>query len=376
MTRSVRSLENLTQSASTARILNLMHIWRQSGDPASRLYDPEWAEKPLFANGSLNKSIIVKHRLRRNETEAFGVGGRRLATKVILPIAHTELKYGGQYVFVDQIGFEQVMSQIFSLPPEHPDIATLRMLDKLPSLDPFLLREQLRRNNVSPAPCYFSISPSDLHRMETFVRSEITPLVTMSLGGDMEGVNQNSVRILASKILSETSGSQLDALRETLRLAPHQYHEGVFCWKGFLYYKWSLESLMGDVMKVSEQVQVIKPIGSMDHAAREFFSRSRGVLKADILRTCESVRRTLMIYDEAYTNLKKGRPTDFRDFLLNAPRMFNRLGEELGALQHIVSFWNYRFGPRSPKAGVEELMDIFLEFETGLAGGAVSADAA
>jgi len=279
-------------------------------------------------------------------------------------------------VFVDQIGFEQVMSQIFSLPPDHQDIATLRLLDKLPSLDPFLLREQLRRNQINPAPCYFAISPSDLQRMETFVRTEITPLVTMSLGADMVGINQNSVRILASKILSETSGSQLDALRETLRLAPHQYHEGVFCWKGFLYYKWSLESIMKDVFRVSEQVQVVKPIGQMDSAAKEFFIRSRGVLKSEITKTCESVRRTLMIYDEAYTNLKKGRPTDFRDFLLNAPRMFNRLGEELGALQHIVSFWNYRFGPRSPAANVEELMDIFLEFENGLAGGTVSADAA
>ncbi len=372
MSRAVRNLENLAQSASTARILNLLQIWRVSGDPSSRTHDPEWAEKPLFKTPALNRSIIIKHRLRRNETEVFGIGSRRLSTKVVLPIAHNELKYGGQYVFVDQLGFDQIMSEIFSLPPEHPDILTLRLLDKLPSLDPFLLREQLRRNGVDPAQCYFSISASDTARMDKFVQAEITPLVTMSMGGDMSGVSENSVRVLASKILSGTSGTQLDALRETLRLAPHQYQEGVFCWKGFLYYKWSLESLMGDVQLVSEQVQVMKPVGAQDQAAKEFFSRSRSMLKSEIVRTCESVRRTLLIYDEAYTNLKKGRPTDFRDFLLNAPRLFNRLGEELGALQHIASFWTYRFGPRSPKASVEELMDIFMEFESGLAGGTVS----
>jgi len=375
MSRAVRNLENLAQSASTARILNLLQIWRLSGDPNSKFYDPEWAEKPLFRTPALNRSIIIKHRLRRNEVEVFGIGSRRLSTKVILPIAHSELKYGGQYVFVDQIGFDQIMREIFSLPSEHPDIQTLRLLDKLPSLDPFLLREQLRRNGIDPAQCYFAISASDTARMDKFVQAEITPLVTMSMGPDLIGVNQNSVRVLASKILSGAPGGQLDALRETLRLAPHQYQEGVFCWKGFLYYKWSLETLMGDVLRVGEQVQAIRPVGAMDQAAKEFFARSRGVLKADITRTCESVRRTLLIYDEAYTNLKKGRPTDFRDFLLNAPRLFNRLGEELGALQHIASFWAYRFGPRSPKASVEELMDIFMEFESGLAGGTV-ADAA
>ncbi len=41
-------------------------------------------------------------------------------------------------------------------------------------------------------------------------------------------------------------------------------------------------------------------------------------------------------------------PKTFRDFLLSAPYMFLELGEKMGAISHIVSFWRYRFPPGSP----------------------------
>ncbi len=42
-------------------------------------------------------------------------------------------------------------------------------------------------------------------------------------------------------------------------------------------------------------------------------------------------------------------------------------GEQLGAVQHVVSFWRFRFGPNSAPVAVDELIDIFMDFETGLA---------
>ena len=56
----------------------------------------------------------------------------------------------------------------------------------------------------------------------------------------------------------------------------------------------------------------------------------------------------------------------FRECLLKAPSLFTRLGEQVGSLQHIVSFTNYRFGPRRGYIGSEELMDILIDFELSL----------
>ena len=368
--RAVRNLEHLKSSASTARVLNLLRVWEENGDsaPDGAVRNPDWAARPIFRTAALNRALIIKHRLRRNETDLF-TGRRQVATKVVIPIDDADLKTGGRYVFVNQIGFERMMMEAFGVAPNHPDIETLRLIDKLPSLDPFLLREQLRRGGLDPSPCYFSISDSDLQRMLAFVRSEIEPLVTLSLGADTVAVNSDSAGRMASKILSNTPGDQLDALRLTLRLAPEQYQEGVFCWKGFLYYKWTLAALLGEVAGVAEAVRTIKPVGKVDRAAKEYLARSRDVLRGRIIKTCDEVSRTLRVYDDAYAKLtQEGRPIAFRDFLLDAPSMFAKLGDQLGAVQHIVSYWRFRFGSSAAPVNVEELMDIFMDFETGLLG--------
>ena len=374
--RVVRNLEHLRGSASTARVLNLLRVWEENGDSRAdgAVRNPDWAARPIFRTPVLNRALIIKHRLRRNETYLF-TGRRQVATKVVIPIDDEDLKTGGRYVFVNQIGFERMMAEAFGVAPTHPDIETLRLIDKLPSLDPFLLREQLRRGGLDPAPCYFSISDSDLQRMQAFVHGEIEPLVTLSLGGDTVAVASESAARMAAKILSNTPGDQLEALRLTLRLAPEQYQEGVFCWKGFLYYKWTLSTLLGEVAVVAEAVRTIKPTGKVDRPAREHLDRSRAVLRGRIIRTCDEVSRTLRVYDDAYARLtQEGRPTAFRDFLLDAPSMFAKLGDQLGAVQHIVSYWRFRFRPAAHPPGVEELMDIFMDFETGLLGRGESPD--
>lgn len=357
--RAIRNLAHLRRSASTARVLNLLKVAHEHA------HDAEWRAKPIFRTPALNAGLIIKHRLRRDELDAFHLR-RQVATKVVIPIDSDDLKTGGRFVFVDQRGFEKMMQETFGLEPEHPDLATLRLMDALPSLDPFLLREQLKRAGVEPAACYFSISDGDLVRMVQFVEAEIRPLVTLSLGGDVEAVG--STRRLAGKILSNDPGDRMEALRQTLHLKPEEYQEGIFCWKGFLYYKWVLTSLMGDVAAVADAVATVKPIGKIDRNAREYLDRGRQVLRDRIVTVCDEASRTLRIYDDAYAALTEdSRPGAFRDFLLQAPRLFTRLGEQLGAIQHVVSFWRFRFNAGAAPVGVDELIDVFMDFETGLA---------
>jgi len=357
--RAIRNLAHLRRSASTARVLNLLKVATEHG------HELDWRERPIFKTPALNCALIIKHRLRRDELDAFHLR-RQVATKVVIPIDAEDLKTGGRFVFVDQRGFERMMQEAFGLESEHPDLQTLRLMDALPSLDPFLLREQLRRGGVEPAPCYFSISDGDLIRMMQFVESEIRPLVTLSLGQDIEAVG--STRRLAGKILSNDPGDRMEALRQTLHLKPEEYQEGIFCWKGFLYYKWVLTSLMDDIGVVAEAVSSVKPIGKVDRNAREYLDRGRHVLRDRIVTVCDDASRTLRIYDDAYAALtQEAKPGAFRDFLLQAPRLFTRLGEQLGAIQHVVSFWRFRFSPGAAPVSVDELIDVFMDFETGLA---------
>lgn len=360
--RSVRNLAHLRRSASTARVLNLIKVEADSRG------DPRWRERPLFRHPTLNRALVIKHRLRRNELDLMPYH-RQVATKVVIPIDVAELKQGGRWFFVDETLFERLARENFGLSMEDPDIRALRQMDALPSLDPFLLREQLRRIGHDPAPCYFALSEADMARMAGFVEREVAPLIRLTMEQHDDVQVEYSARRLRAKILSNSAGQQMEALRATLRLEAEQYEEGVFCWKGFLYYKWVLTSLLAEAFQVSDAVTAVRPVGPLDAEARAYLDRGRQELRGRIARVCDDVARTLKVYDDAYEALiGSAQPLLFRDFLLRAPALFTRLGEQLGAVQHITSFWRFRFGPNAAPVSPEELIDIFMDFEIGLRG--------
>jgi hypothetical protein len=87
------------------------------------------------------------------------------------------------------------------------------------------------------------------------------------------------------------------------------------------------------------------------------------------------VRRIIGVYDKAYAGLiEHQNPKLFREFLLSAPLLFLNIGDKMGAMSHITSFWNYRFPVGAPRsAEVEELITIFQDFTKGLVTGSAMA---
>lgn len=359
--RSIRSLTNLKKSASTARVLNLLKVWEDHG------HTEEWDEAPLFRHRALNRALILKHRLRRDEIDIFRVR-RHVATKIILPIDERDLRAGGRFLFVDQIGFDRALEQTMGIGLGHPDRRMLHLIAELPGFDPFLLREQLRRHGLSPAPCYFAVSPADMTSMDMFVQEEILPLVRLSLGAEGLKAEGNPVARFAGKILSSAAEGDLVMLGQTLQLRPDEYEEGIFSWKGFLYYKWALQTVVGSVGTVAEAVRTVRPHGRATPEQKVDIERCRRALRTRMVETCEDAASMLRVYDTAFRRLTaENDPAAFRNFLLEAPALFWRLGEQLGAIQHIVSFWRYRFGARKTPPDAVELLDLLGDFENSLA---------
>ena len=359
--RNLRSLVRLQSSGATSRVLNLHATHLQYGEQASH------QAQPFFRTPVLNRSLIVKHRLRDTERDLFDEY-RTNATKVILPIDRDDLRSGGHYVFVGQRSFDQILANALGEGvASQIDAKTLDLLGRLPSFDPFLLREHLRRYDVHPAACYFNISQADLDRMYAFLQRELRQLVELSM---LEGGTNlaSSTAALTQKIFSNRVDEDMEPLRLTLRLGREDYLEGVFCWKGFLYYKWKLTELKLGAPALARQMLAIKPAGKADRAARDYIEEARERVVRAIAATQAEVQETITVYDDAYHRLTRAAdPISFRNFLLQAPAMFLKLGEKLGVIDHIVSFWSYRFpaGHRNPPQALE-LMDMFLDFEESL----------
>jgi len=360
--RALRSLLHLQSSASTARTLNLIAVWRRHGETAG------YRDRPFFRSPLLNRAIIVKHRLRSNEMEAFG-GGQASATKVILPIDPNDLRSGAQYFFVGERGYEDLLADVGvgQQEADRRDAALLGLLDGLPSLDPFLMREKMRKEGLAPARCYFDLTQADTSRMFNFARSELAPLVGLTFNDGDTSLNDKTLK-LAQKILANAGDAELEPLRESLGMAKAEFEEGVFCWKGFIYYKWTLDDLLPRVWPVAAEILRIRPTDDTSGEERLYIDAARERLNRAINLACETVRVTLKVYDDAYNDLtRNGQPKAFREFLLKAPTLFYELGERLGSVHHIVSFWGYRFPTgRRPKINFEELEDLFADFEASL----------
>ncbi len=228
------------------------------------------------------------------------------------------------------------------------------------------MREHLSRNGFRPGACYLKISPYDVQRMIGFANAEIERLVMTAFGRDVIG---GAGMKLAGKILSNELDKELWPLRKTLRMSDHEFSDGIFSWRGFLYFKWRHIELREEMRKVMEGLASYQPIGQADETLRDYLREVRPRLARRILTAITNVGRSLAIYDQAYHALVDGEnPGPFRRFLLDGPTMFFELGESIGILSHIGSFWAYRMAQtQTHRLTPFEYSDILQDFDESLA---------
>jgi hypothetical protein len=369
--KSVRSLSALG-TASSSRVLNLAAIALTQAD------NPQHAAQPFFLSQAFNNAIFVKHRLRADEAYLFPEN-RAVATKIIIPFEKGDLRVGGRSFFFGERGWLDAFREAGnhgSAFDMKRDLDVLTLLDAVPSLDPFLLREFLRSHDFAPDGCYFDISPADQTKMYTHAAAEVRRLTSLAVGGGGTGYMASTTKMI-SALLSSEIGEKLEPLRATLRLASHEFREGVFSWRGFLFYKWSMAELKPQVLKVLRDLNSIRVHGRADAETLNYLGGAKRAIVVAVKRNLDEVGRVLSIYDTAYARLIEHEdPMAFRAFLLEAPPLFLEMGEKMGAMSHIASFWRYRFPTGAPRtADVEELSAIFGDFLGSVgAGGAAHAN--
>ena len=113
--------------------------------------------------------------------------------------------------------------------------------------------------------------------------------------------------------------------------------------------------------------QLQPPVAEGNSAAA--INQAKSAVAERVLVAVKRIRQLLQGYDAAYADfVDNGRPSGFRAFLAEAPRQFAELGEKMGAISHMLEFWQCRFpsgitGPIDP----DELCAILQDFESGFA---------
>jgi hypothetical protein len=359
-----RDLSLIRESGSTARVLNLALAYERFGETE------EFNTKPLFRNKRLNRALILKHALRPHERDLF-TRPVMSATKVILPYSVKELELGGVSFLIGERRFERIVRDTVegydSEADLLADVELLKILGALPSFDPFLMRERLRTLNIDPARCYFDLAEADVARMRQFVSGEIGQLISLAFATGGREAGDLSHR-MAEKLMTDETAKSLDPLRQTLRLSGEEYIEGVFAWKGFLYYKWLIAEFKPQLETFRPRFAGLRVAGSSADERRDL-AESRKQILQQMMAALARVDELLLEYASAFAALAEGKPSAFRDFLLRAPSMFIPIGEAVGVVKHIDSFWRFRFPDSAmPVMDADEAIEVLHDFESTLSG--------
>jgi hypothetical protein len=333
----LRSLNSIIATASSARVLDLHSLCMEKRE------EPDYAERPMFTHPVLNRSIILKHNLHAGERDRLAPG-RFNATKIIFPFDPLDLNLGGQWLFVSQRNLVSVLARHLDYTDlsMDRDVAVLRTLDRLPTLDPFLIRESLKQQKIDVARCYYQFSDSDRSEMLDFVVSEISALVKLCFG-TTKG-NEERTQRLSQLLLANQDSAELEPLRATFRMDGAEFSEAMFCWKAFLYYHWRSRALAPMLRSTLKSMSSIRA-GRHERDDLAFVVRAKKLLETTLTNAWREVRYRLKLYDNAFAALTtRGNPDAFRSFLVNSSNHFVNLGDRVGRLEQVVGFWSDRFG--------------------------------
>jgi hypothetical protein len=353
----------LRLTSSTGRVLNLASVFEKFGKTE------EYSANPLFRNVRLNKAIFLKHTLRAHERELV-TDQRLTATKIVLPFETTELSLGGYSFFASELDFEKniaarIGAQAGSSEMSR-DLDVLKIIDALPTFDPFLLREQLKRQSLNVARCYFDMTEADAKRMRSFIESEIRKIVCLAFADDPN--MQSRSMAMTDMLMTDETAESLEPLRQTLQMSGEEYRDGIFAWKGFLYYSWNVKPMISFVPEFQRQLLSLKFLRANPDEAVELDHIRRRITNC-LSKLAKIVTSGVNNYRDAYQALTEGKPAPFRGFLKEAPMRFLEVGEAFGMIMHFRLFWDFSFRKRREHwLDVEEGLSIFRDFDLHVSG--------
>ena len=177
-----------------------------------------------------------------------------------------------------------------------------------------------------------------------------------------------SINRLVKKLLSSQYDKEMEPLRDVLKLNESEFREGMFCWKGFLYYKWCARGVQENIAPVVREMRERQPVRGVDSDAQIALEAARRRLGRAMVATYNRLSDIVLNYDEAYGGMTSAQdPLAFKRFLLSAPSLFVQLGDSIGQLQHIIQFWRYRtLNLGDTPIPFDEYADLLRDFEDGL----------
>jgi len=334
-------------------------------------------ELPFFKNKAMNTLVLIKEPLTDERVEPHP-SGFAVGTKLYIPYNEANVYEGGRSVFCHSKQLMEVLNQHFgfdgakvSKEDLNRDLKILNVLDKLPSLDVFLMRDSLELEGLQVHPRYFEIEEAQRTAIQEFIRGKIEPLVRAAYAGQQSVANK--VTQLVDKIWEAKDTVALDNLIKAFRI-PEEEAPAIFAaWKGIIFYCYEYsrtkESREAFARWLKDGAQERELVSKGVH---DYIDQTRRGVIERLRDHWKDVENYTNEYDRIYAKfVDSSDPGEFISFLRTAKSFYWRMGDSLSKMSHAVNCWDIQTSNfparRLPSEHLEPLLVLLKAVLSGRA---------
>lgn len=343
------------------RVFNCNELTRKllAGDPEG---------KTFFKNKRLNNIVLIKDTVPENERS---IDDKTVGTKLYFPFNETNIYEGGRTIYfhasnVDKAITEYCGEGAITRESLSDDMRLILILDRLPSLDPFLMKDVYLRQKISVNPAYFEVTEDAWNEIEAFMIERFTPLVHAAFPEIQE--SDDRARQLIDKIWEARDVDALKPLIDGFRLPPDKALDIFASWKGIVYYSFLYQreqSTMVDLVKWFKENQ--DPIAGVSSAEIKDLQASIVQIRDRLRAEWQTIEEIVRAYENSYNKMFRDRTSssDFLAFLRNSNETYWKIGNSLGKVNHAIYCWdvmtNRYDGRRLPWVARLEVMRLLAK---------------
>jgi hypothetical protein len=302
----------------------------------------------LFRTRLLNASVLIKD-TPPPEVELRAIPGdrrrRRIATKLYLPYDTRDIYRGGVTVYYGTKEFETALTDMLDLKTPATreaftlDCYVLDMIDTVPSVSPFLLRDKFRMKRILINQAYYDVPAEEWVAIDGFVRSQLMRMVRSLYPG--EGDKSDQFTKLLDLLWHLEDCDELRALGRVFRIPENEVLDTFFAWKGVIFYSYEharrKEAIHNLLRWLEDTKKLLDPKQKRDEAIKALILHLLGALSTVVV----DVEAKLNLYQNAFNQLflTQADYAPFLKFLEGAQSYFQSIGIGLARLDHLTEIW-------------------------------------
>jgi hypothetical protein len=329
----------------------------------------------------LNRAVFFKHldlRLRDHVDTFAGQDRRPVHTLIFLPYDPDRPGDGGEAMIYSRANLRRLHASRTNsggrLTSElMEDEAVLDVLDEMPALNPFLMRESFERAGRPLAEAYLTLDGAALHRLQRRLYRRVRPLVLAAFGASDQDVGDALDNVVEAFMRPGKTG-KLRQLGTALRVDPDKTPAVLGAWVSIAFFEDELARLKPSIHGFAHWLaHAGAGLDALGHADRRELVERLSRLRASVRAAWREVRDLLEVYQQSYKALVfEDDPQPFVAFLQRCRENYWKIGDLFGRFEQATHAWQRHTSAFGSGPLPIQLLDEFLRFleRTFLAGDA------